>query len=155
MGFSLPLLLVWAAPDWRRFARAAAAFGIVVASGLAVIGAMMAGDLGGVIQEADLCIGGHQGKRPVHGPGRDGIVVEVEMHVDGLARAYRFHPIGVEGMEWKRQQARLFLGVFRFSWKWRRRSPSKVKERAHEEPTETLRTGRESRDGSKRGCSSV
>ena len=26
--------------------------------------------------------------------------------------------------------------MFRFSWKWRRRSPAKVKERAHEEATE-------------------
>ena len=29
--------------------------------------------------------------------------------------------------------------MFRFSWKWRRRSPSKVKERTHEEVTEALR----------------
>src|SRR5215831_689785 len=35
--------------------------------------------------------------------------------------------------------------VFRFSWKWRRRSPSKVKERTHEEATEALRAGREGR----------
>ena len=35
--------------------------------------------------------------------------------------------------------------LFRFSWKWRRRSPSKVKERTHEEATEALYTGRESR----------
>jgi hypothetical protein len=35
--------------------------------------------------------------------------------------------------------------VFRFSWKWRRRSPNKVKERAHEEATEALPVGREGR----------
>src|SRR5262249_34251742 len=35
--------------------------------------------------------------------------------------------------------------LFRFSWKWRRRSPSKVKERTHEEATEALRPGREGR----------
>jgi tetratricopeptide (TPR) repeat protein len=35
--------------------------------------------------------------------------------------------------------------VFRFSWKWRRRSPSKVKERTHEEATEALHAGREGR----------
>jgi len=29
--------------------------------------------------------------------------------------------------------------LFRFSWKWRRRSPSKVKERTHEEATEAIR----------------
>ena len=32
--------------------------------------------------------------------------------------------------------------MFRFSWKWRRRSPSKVKERTHEEATEALHAGR-------------
>jgi transposase len=35
------------------------------------------------------------------------------------------------------------LYLFRFSWKWSRRSPSKVKERTHEEATEALHTGRE------------
>ena len=32
--------------------------------------------------------------------------------------------------------------MFRFRWKWRRRSPSKVKERTHEEATEALHAGR-------------
>jgi hypothetical protein len=32
-------------------------------------------------------------------------------------------------------QLELVVSVFRFSWKWRRRSPSKVKERTHEEAT--------------------
>jgi Uma2 family endonuclease len=35
--------------------------------------------------------------------------------------------------------------LFRFSWKWRRRSPSKVMERAHEEATEALNARREGR----------
>src|SRR5262252_7332464 len=35
--------------------------------------------------------------------------------------------------------------MFRFSWKWRRRSPSKVKERTHEKATEALHAGREGR----------
>lgn len=35
--------------------------------------------------------------------------------------------------------------LFRFSWKWRRRSPSKVKGRTHEEAAEALHAGRESR----------
>src|ERR1700682_3656628 len=35
--------------------------------------------------------------------------------------------------------------MFRFSWKWRRRSPTKLMERTHEETTEALRAGRESR----------
>src|SRR5262249_29577858 len=37
------------------------------------------------------------------------------------------------------------MGVFRFRWKWRRRSPSKVMERTHEEATEALHARREGR----------
>jgi hypothetical protein len=36
-------------------------------------------------------------------------------------------------------------GVFRFSWKWRMRCPIKIMERTHEEATEALYAGRESR----------
>jgi hypothetical protein len=39
----------------------------------------------------------------------------------------------------------LLTPVFRFSWRWSRRSPGKVKERTHEEATEALHTGREGR----------
>jgi hypothetical protein len=35
--------------------------------------------------------------------------------------------------------------LFRFSWKWRRRSSTKVKERTHEEATEALHARREGR----------
>jgi hypothetical protein len=35
--------------------------------------------------------------------------------------------------------------VFRFSWKWRKRSTIKIMERTHEEATEALYAGRESR----------
>src|ERR1700682_3146775 len=35
--------------------------------------------------------------------------------------------------------------VFRFSWKWRKRSPIRIMERTHEEATEALHAGRESR----------
>ena len=35
--------------------------------------------------------------------------------------------------------------VFRFSWKWRKRSPIKIMERTHEEATEALYAGRKSR----------
>ena len=49
----------------------------------------MAGDLGGAIQDAYVGVGGHQGQRPAHGLGRDGIVVEIETHIDGLAGAHR------------------------------------------------------------------
>ncbi|MBV8709444.1 MAG: DUF262 domain-containing protein, partial [Acidobacteriaceae bacterium] len=51
-------------------------------------------------------------------------------------------PVGVSKFLVIDGQQRL---MFRFSWKWRRRSPSKVKERTHAEATEALYTGRESR----------
>src|SRR6266496_2382859 len=35
--------------------------------------------------------------------------------------------------------------VSRFRWKWRKRSPIKIMERTHEEATEALHAGRESR----------
>ena len=70
----------------------------------------MAGDLGGAVEDADIGVGGHQGQRPAHRFGRDGIVIEIEMHVDRLARADLFCPIGVEGVERQRQQAWLFFG---------------------------------------------
>ena len=51
---------------------------------LPIIGAMMAGDLGGAVQDAYIGVGGQQGQRPTYGLGRNGIVIEIEMHVDGL-----------------------------------------------------------------------
>src|SRR6266404_212762 len=44
-----------------------------------------------------------------------------------------------------RHRIRPYPTVLRFSWKWRRRSPGKVKERTHEEATEALHTPREGR----------
>src|ERR1051326_3859096 len=47
-------------------------------------------------------------------------------------------------------------GVFRFSWKWRKRSAIKIMERMHEEATEALYAGRESRhDGLRRRYSTA
>jgi hypothetical protein len=47
---------------------------------------------------------------------------------------------------WPSVSARTFVEkLFRFSWKWRRRSPGKVMERTHEDATEALHAGRESR----------
>jgi hypothetical protein len=37
------------------------------------------------------------------------------------------------------------IDLFRFSWKWRKRSPIKIMERTHEEATEALYAGRKSR----------
>ena len=47
----------------------------------------MAGDLGGAVEDADIGVGGDQGQRPAHGLGRDGIVIEIEMHVDRLCES--------------------------------------------------------------------
>jgi hypothetical protein len=67
-------------------------------------------DLGGSVQDTDVGIGGHQGQRPAHSLRRYGIVVEIETHVDGLARAHLLDPIGVEGVERQSQQAWPFFG---------------------------------------------
>jgi hypothetical protein len=37
------------------------------------------------------------------------------------------------------------VAVFRFSWKWRKRSAAKITERTHEDATEALHAGREGR----------
>jgi hypothetical protein len=47
--------------------------------------------------------------------------------------------------EWSAVSYNEMIGMFRFSWKWRRRSSSKVKERTHEEATEAIRARREGR----------
>jgi len=52
-------------------------------------------------------------------------------------------PVGVSKFLVIDGQQRL---MFRFSWKWKRCSPSKVMERTHEEATETLHPGREGCD---------
>src|SRR5439155_6348848 len=51
------------------------------------------------------------------------------------------------GSSWPSTDNRLYgkFIVFRFSWKWRKRSPIKIMERTHEEATEELHAGRESR----------
>ena len=70
----------------------------------------MSSDLSGAVQDAYVRIGGHQGERPTYNFGRDGIVVEIEMHVHGFTGAHGLDSIGVEEMERQRQQARLFFG---------------------------------------------
>jgi hypothetical protein len=53
------------------------------------------------------------------------------------------------GQEWfvrnRNLSKQLWPVLFRFSWKWRVRSPTKIMERTHEEATEALYAGRESR----------
>jgi hypothetical protein len=45
---------------------------------------MVIGDLGGSIQDAQVRVGSHQGQRPAHGLGRNGLVTEIEMDMDGF-----------------------------------------------------------------------
>ena len=71
---------------------------------------MVPRNLGGAIQDADVRVGGDQGQRTPHGLRRDGIFVEIEVHVDGFTGLHRHNPIGVERMQRKRQQAGLFFG---------------------------------------------
>ena len=55
---------------------------------VAVVGAAMAGDLGSAIENAHGGVGGDQGQRAADGFRRDGVIVEIEAHIDGLARAH-------------------------------------------------------------------
>ena len=40
---------------------------------------------------------------------------------------------------------RMICYMFRFSWKWRRRSPTKLMERTHQAATKAIRAGRKGR----------
>jgi hypothetical protein len=66
---------------------------------LPVVRAAVIGDLRRTIQNAHVRIGGRQGQGPPHGLRRDGIVVEIETHVDGLAGLDLHDPIRMERME--------------------------------------------------------
>jgi hypothetical protein len=46
---------------------------------------------------------------PPDGFRRDGIVIEIEAHIDGLARVHSLDPFGGEGVQRRRQQAGLFF----------------------------------------------
>ena len=70
---------------------------------VAIIGARMAGDLERAIENAHGGIGGHQGQRTADRFRRDGVIVEIEAHIDGLVRTHGLDPVGGEGMQ--RQEA--------------------------------------------------
>ena len=76
---------------------------------VAIIGAYMAGDLEGAIENAHTDIGGDQGQLASNRFRRDGVIVEIEAHIDGLARAHGLDPVGGERMQRRRQQAGLFF----------------------------------------------
>src|ERR1700730_1412687 len=67
-----------------------------------------------------------------------------------LNKVYLFtRPLSTDPASQTRPRVSLAKGLstalFRFSWKWRKRSPIKIMERTHEEATEALHAGRESR----------
>ena len=77
---------------------------------VAIIGACMAGDLDGAIENAHAGIGSHQRQLPADGFRRDGVVVEIEANIDGLVRTHRLDPVGGERMQGRGQQTGLFFG---------------------------------------------
>src|ERR1035438_9534839 len=77
---------------------------------MAVIAAVMTGDFLGSVQDANPGIGGEQGEWAANRLGRDGVVVEVKTDIDGLGGTNGKNQIGIQGMQGRRQQARLFLG---------------------------------------------
>ena len=70
---------------------------------VAVIGARMAGDLDGAIENAHAWYRRPPGQLASDRFRRDGVIVEIEAHIDGLVRAHRLDPVGGERMQ--RQEA--------------------------------------------------
>src|SRR5712692_5106452 len=77
---------------------------------VAVVAACMPRDLERAIENPYGDIGGHQGQLATDRFRRDGVIVEIEANIDGLARAYGLDPVAGEGVQRRRQQARLFFG---------------------------------------------
>ena len=69
---------------------------------VAVVGAAVARQFRGAIKQAHGISIGHQRERPAHGTGRDGIVVQIKAHIDGLVGLDGAHDITVEGVLWQR-----------------------------------------------------
>ena len=76
---------------------------------MAVVATAMAGDLLASVQDANHSVGCDEGKLTPYRVRRDGVIVEVEAHIDGLGRTNRQHQVGVERMRGQRQQTRLFF----------------------------------------------
>src|SRR5262249_2956164 len=76
---------------------------------LPVIAARMTRQFDGAIQDAERGVGGHQGERTADRFRRDGVIIEVEAHVDRLAGTDRLDAVGVEQMQGRRQQTRLLV----------------------------------------------
>ena len=75
-----------------------------------VVGAVMVGQLGLSVEDADAGGAGDQGQRLSDVGVGNRVAIAVEADVGGLAGADDTHQIGLEGMGGQRQQAGLFLG---------------------------------------------
>src|SRR4051794_12483126 len=69
----------------------------------------MAGDLGRAIENTDIDVRSRQHERAPNSLWRNGIVVEVEVHVDGLAGSHGHNQIRGKGMQRQWQQAQLLF----------------------------------------------
>jgi hypothetical protein len=63
-----------------------------------VVGTYMPSDLDGTIENTHISVGCNQGQLASNGLRRDGVIVEIEAHIDGFVGAYGFDSIGGEGM---------------------------------------------------------
>ncbi len=69
----------------------------------------MPSDLDGAIENTHAGIGCHQGQLAANGLRRDGVIVEIEAHIDGFVGAHGFDSISGERMQRKWKQARPLL----------------------------------------------
>jgi len=76
---------------------------------VAVVGTYMPSDLDGAIENTHAGIGCNQRQLASNGLRRDGVIVEIEPHIDGFVGAHGFDSIGGEGMQRRRKQARPFF----------------------------------------------
>src|SRR5438128_411248 len=83
---------------------------------VAIVGAYMASDLDGTIENTHAGIGSNQGQLPPDRLRRDGIIVEIEANIDGLMGAHGLDSIGRKRMQRMRKQPRpLLLEDFGYS----------------------------------------
>ena len=77
---------------------------------VAIIRAMVPGDLEGAIENPYRDIAGHYSQWPSDRLRRDRVIVEIEANIDGLVRAHGLDPVGGESVQRRRQQPGLFFG---------------------------------------------
>src|SRR5713226_70430 len=76
---------------------------------VAIVGAYMASDLDGTVENTHAGIGCNQGQLASNRLRRDGVIVEIEANIDGLVGANGLDSIGGERMQRRRKQPRPLL----------------------------------------------